>query len=94
MADLKETCIERVFGDEYCTVYTGERKFINRLKKYKEEHPDQVKIIEYDETTNSMLAHVPESWFKFVGPKKKGRTFTEEERQKISARFKKKGENE
>ena len=33
MIKLIETSVERVVGDDYCLVYTGERKFINQLNE-------------------------------------------------------------
>ena len=35
-----ETSIERVQGDDYCLVYTGERKFINQLNELAQSYPE------------------------------------------------------
>ena len=64
-----ETCIERIQGEDYCTVYTSEIKFYNKLKKLKEENPNLIDIIEENNNEDKyILAHVPSEWMKFVGP--------------------------
>lgn len=84
MADLRETSIERVQGDSYCTVYTGEKKFVNKLKKMAEEYPEDVNIISED--CLGIVAHVPYDWFKFISPKRK-HNLTDEQRQAASERM-------
>ena len=39
---MKETSIERIVGEEKCTLYTSERKFISKIEQYKEIYPDLV----------------------------------------------------
>ena len=39
---MKETSIERIVGEETCTLYTSERKFISKIEQYKEIYPDLV----------------------------------------------------
>lgn len=81
-----ETSVERVAGDDYCLVYTGERKFINQLKELAKSYPDvDIRHINED---GSIVAHVPFSWFRFVKPPSK-RNFTDEQRQAMSERMKK-----
>lgn len=81
-----ETSIERVQGDDYCLVYTGERKFINQLNELAQNYPEvDIRCVNKD---GSMVVRVPYSWFRFVKPPTK-RNYTEEQRQAMSERMKK-----
>lgn len=77
MADPAETSINRMTGDDFCTVYTGERKFISMLKKYAKEYPDEVSIKMMN--NNSIEVTVPYNWFQFIRPKRSWK-LTEEQR--------------
>lgn len=89
MTELKETSIERIVGDDYCCVYTAEQKFINKLYKLQQDHPEvEIKAVNED---GSILAHVPFNWFRFVSPPKK-MNFSEEHLEKLRERGKKLGE--
>lgn len=82
---MKETSIERIVGEEKCTLYTSERKFISKIEQYKEIYPD---LVDFEKNSDgSIVAHVPFDWFKFISPKKK-RVLTEEERKAIGRRLK------
>lgn len=83
---MVETSIERVQGDTYCNVYTGERKFVNKLRQLKEQYPKEVNIKDYGDGT--IGAKVPYSWFRFVGPPKTI-NLTEEQRKAKAERMKK-----
>lgn len=69
MKDIKETSIERIQGETFCTVFTSELKFINQIKKWAQKQPEKVSIV-VENSDGSILAHVPNEWFNFVGPKK------------------------
>lgn len=84
---MNETSVERIQGEEYCTVFTAERKFIHRLKEFSTKYPDQIDIIKKNKD-GSILAHVPYSWFRFVKPPVK-RNYTEEQRKAMGERMKK-----
>lgn len=88
---MNETAINRLQGDDYCFVFTAERKFINRLKELSEEYPNEVEI-QYINKDGSIGAKVPSNWFRFVKPPTK-RNYTEEQRQAMSERMKKAREN-
>lgn len=88
---MNETAINRLQGDDYCFVFTAERKFINRLKELSEEYPNEVEI-QYINEDGSIGAKVPSNWFRFVKPPTK-RNYTEEQRQAMSERMKKAREN-
>ena len=81
-----ETAIERVQGDDYCLVYTGERKFINQLLEFQQEYPNEIQLKDYGD--GYLSAHVPYNWFRFIKPPTK-RNMTEEQRQAASERMKK-----
>lgn len=81
-----ETSIERVSGDTYCNVYTGERKFVNNLLELHKQYPNEVIITDYGD--GYLSAHVPYDWFRFVKPPTK-RNYTEEQRKAMGERMKK-----
>ena len=88
-----ETSIERISGDTYCLVYTGERKFINQLHQLKQEYPNEIQLKDYGDGYLSAHVpydwfHVPYDWFRFIKPPTK-RNMTEEQRQAASERMKK-----
>lgn len=82
---MKETTIERIQGDSYCLVDTGEIKFINKLLTMSKEYPNDVIIKHKDD--DHILAHVPFDWFRFVKPPAK-RNMTEEQRKAAGERMK------
>ena len=84
---MNETAINRLQGDDYCFVFTAERKFINRLKELAQEYPNEV-TIQYVNEDGSIGAKVPFNWFKFVKPPAK-RSYTEEQRKVMGERMKK-----
>lgn len=82
-----ETAIDRLQGDDFCTVFTAERKFISQLKEFAEQYPNDVKI-QYINEDGSIGAKVPSNWFRFVKPPTK-RNYTEEQRKAMGERMKK-----
>lgn len=85
MADPVETSVNRMVGDKFCSVYTGEKKFVEELRQYAKEYPNDVKIKSLG--GGCVEAQVPFSWFKFVRPKRK-RNMTEEQRKATGERLK------
>lgn len=69
MAELRETALDHVSGEDHATVYSSERKWINQLLRLKEKFPNEVDIRHVNED-GSMVVHIPASWFK-IKPKKK-----------------------
>ena len=84
MADPVETSINRMVGDKFCSVYTGEKKFVEELRQYAKEYPKDVKIKFLN--GGFIEAEVPFSWFKFVRPKRKY-NMSEEQRQAAAERL-------
>lgn len=83
---MVETNIERIQGDTYCNVYTGERKFVNQLLQLNKDYPDEIKLTDYGD--GYVGAKVPSNWFRFVKPPTK-RNYTEEQRKIMGERMKK-----
>lgn len=52
MKDFHETALNYLVEDEYMTFCTCEKKWINRINKLKEEHPDDVDITDYPESNH------------------------------------------
>lgn len=52
---MKETSIERIVGEEKCTLYTSERKFISKIEQYKEIYPD---LVDFEKTLMEVLLHM------------------------------------
>lgn len=86
-----ETSIDRVQGDNFCIVFTGEKKFINQLKEFSKLYPNDVKI-QYENNDGSIEVKVPYNWFRFIKPPTK-RNYTEEQRKAMSERMKRAREN-
>ena len=86
-----ETSIDRVQGDNFCIVFTGEKKFINQLKEFSKLYPNDVKI-QYENNDSSIEVKVPYNWFRFIKPPTK-RNYTEDQRKAMSERMKRAREN-
>ncbi len=84
MAELQENNIEWYTGNVMATASFTQKKWVNRLKRYAEEH-DDVEITA-ENSDGSVCAHIPVSWIK-ISPPRKGRKYTEEEKAEIAERF-------
>lgn len=84
--EIIETDVNRCVGDGYCAITTAEKKFVNKIKKLKEQYPDEIKIIAENDN-GSIYAHVPYDWFVFPRPPKKI-NYTPEQRAAIAERLK------
>lgn len=77
----------------YCTKGEGwfssdEVKWINRIHKLKEQHPDFIEIIKEPEDNDGCIyCRLPTEWLKIQPPK--GLTMTEEQRMNLAARLRK-----
>ena len=83
-ANNNENCIEFLNNQHSITVYFCMQKWINKVKKLKEEHPDDVKILAENED-GSICARLPIKYLKISAPRK----VSDEQRQAASERFKK-----
>ena len=59
---MTENAIEFYTEDETATLSLYRKRFINRIRKLKEQRPDEVDIVE--NTDGSIFAHIPVSWIK------------------------------
>lgn len=86
MADFKETCVDYLDVDDHATFCSAERKWVNKILKFKEEYPDKVEITAHPDGNNGIIvANIPKSWLKISPPRK--REFTEEQRAAIGERL-------
>lgn len=83
-----ENVIEFLNNQHTITVSFCMQKWINKIKKLKETHPDDVKIVAENDD-GSICAKLPIKYLKISAPKK----VSEEQRQAASERFKKIREN-
>ena len=83
-ANNNENCIEFLNNQHLITVSFCMQKWINKVKKLKEEHPDDVKILAENED-GSICARLPIKYLKISAPRK----VSDEQRQAASERFKK-----
>lgn len=83
-----ENCIEFLNNQHQITVSFCMPKWINKVKKLKEQHPDDVTIIK-ENKDGSICAKLPIKYLKISAPRK----VSEEQRQAASERFKKMKEN-
>ena len=83
-ANNNENCIEFLNNQHPITVSFCMQKWINKVKKLKEEHPDDVKILAENED-GSICARLPIKYLKISAPRK----VSDEQRQAASERFKK-----
>lgn len=79
-----ENCIEFLNNQHTITVSFCMQKWINKIKKLHDEHPDDVKIIA-ENKDGSICARLPIKYLKISAPRK----VSEEQRQAASERFKK-----
>lgn len=65
-------------------ISSDQRKYINLIRRLKEQHPDQVEIRDEPETNDGcIVARIPASWFRIQVPKQ----YTDEERAALRERF-------
>lgn len=85
MADFKETVMGYVVGEKQASFCSAEKKWINKIIKLKETHPDEVHIDYYPENNSGvLLAHIPAKWLK-IGPP---RQMSEEQKAAAAERMK------
>lgn len=80
-----ENNIEFLTGQRKVTFTFTARKYINRIKKYKESHPDDVDFVENSD--GSICRHVPLKWLKISPPRKV--ELTDEQKAERSERMRK-----
>ena len=82
-----ETIIEYTDRNKM-SVYTNEKKIINRIMKFKEENPDEITIyVKPEDNEGFIIAYMPASYLS-LRPKRKVE-MSEEEKDKLRERFEK-----
>ena len=69
MAELRETTLDHVSGEDFMTFFSSEQKWLNVIKRLREQYPDDVEIRHVNDD-GSLIARIPASWVK-LKPKKK-----------------------
>lgn len=77
---MTENAIEFYTEDETATLSLYRKRFINRIRKLKEQRPDEVDIVE--NADGSIFAHIPVSWIKI----KPTRIMSNEQREELRNR--------
>lgn len=79
----RETATNYMYEDETFTMSSSESKWINKIKKYSEKYPNDVKIT-YINEDGSIMAEINKKWFKISPPRK----VSDKQRELASQRFK------
>ena len=79
----RETVINTDDSLDYVSVYTFDRKLINRMKKFQEERPDECELA-HDWGDGGYEWYIPKSWLYRIGPGPKRAPMTEEARAKAA----------
>ena len=86
-----ETCFNYCNADK-AFFSSDERRWINRVRKLKEDHPEEVRVIaESEKNDGCIYAEMPVRYLHIFAPPK--RELTEEQREEMSARLKRIREN-
>lgn len=82
----RETCVNFYGSENFLTIYTCQPKWINKVKKMVEEHPDECTVM-FDNGKDGIEVQMPVGCFKFSWP----RTMSAENREKARERCKRLG---
>lgn len=88
----RETTIQAMANEKTFTIYSSESKWIRKIKKLSENHPEEViiKRIDYDEQDKnkeySITAEISKRYLKINPPRKNN--LTEEQRTQLAERLK------
>lgn len=86
MAEIKETVFECTNEKIYATISSNEQKWINKVRSYAEQKPEDVQIICAPENNQGyILAHVPKTWMKLSPPR--AVNYTDEQRAALAERM-------
>lgn len=75
----RETIINTDDSIDYVSVYTFDRKLINRMKKVQAEYPDDCRLI-HVQSDGSHEWYIPKSWLYRIGPGRRKTELTDEQR--------------
>jgi hypothetical protein len=86
MADLKETCFSYTSEDECAIFSSSEKKWINKILKLQQAHPDKVKVIYHPDNNHGVIyAHIPKKWLKITPTRQMN--YTDEQRAAMAERL-------
>lgn len=75
----RETIINTDDSIDYVSVYTFDRKLINRMKKFQAERPDECRLVRALSDGNHEW-YIPKSWLYRIGPGPRKVVLTDEQR--------------
>lgn len=75
----RETIINTDDSIDYVSVYTFDRKLINRMKKFQAERPDECRLVRA-QSDGSHEWYIPKSWLYRIGPGRRKTELTDEQR--------------
>ena len=82
MAELRENSIEWLNGQDTVTVSFSQKKYINKVKKLAEKHPESVVILAENDD-GSIFAHLPIKAVKLSIITRKDEELSDEEREEL-----------
>lgn len=83
---MRETTTDHVEGEDFILYYTSEKKYLNKLRRQIESHPDDV-VVKVDDG-HTLGVKLPLSWFKAPTPPAKRAPMSEEQRELARERMK------
>lgn len=90
IADCGENNIEFLKGATTATVCFSQGRYVTRIRKLAESHPDECKIL-YTNSDGSIVAHIPTKWVKVSPPRKVSDEQKEAAGERLRQLHKKKG---
>lgn len=91
--ELKETAANYIVGDKHCIFFSGEAKWMRKIKRWVQDFPNDVNVT--SESDEAIVVTIPISWFK-ISPKKRSSRSPEQIQRSTEAlalwRTKQKGE--
>lgn len=84
--EIYETVVEYIRGDDYITVSSQDRVWINKVKKLYAANPDEIQIVAINDD-GSICARLPKGYLKLSKPRSRG--MSEETKAAMSERLKK-----
>lgn len=86
MADIKETCVDYLDIDKHAVFASAERKWINKILKLQESHPNDVVVRHHPDNNDGIIvADIPKSWLKISPPRNVN--YTDEQRAALAERM-------
>ena len=86
MAEIRETCLNCTDGYDHAIFSSSEKKWINKILKLHEKHPNEIQIVHYPEDNyGTIYAHIPKNWFKISPPRQVN--YTDEQRAAMAERL-------